>query len=140
MFESINWIAIAVATVASMAIGAGWYSALAKPWIAANGFSEEQVKAVEANDRPIIYVIAALCHVVMAFILSGVIFHSTGAGATIGSGILSAALIWLGFVATSMTVNHRFQFKPWSLTIIDSGHYLLVLLAQGAIIGWFGFN
>jgi len=138
MLENVNWIAIALATVASMAIGAGWYSLLAKPWIAANGFSEEQIKSVEANDTPIIYVIAAICHVVMAFILSGVVFHAAAGEVTMSKGILTGFLVWLGFVLTSMSVNHRFQFKPWSLTIIDSGHYLVVLLVQGAIIGWFG--
>ena len=139
MFEQINWIAVAIATVASMAIGAGWYSALSKRWIEACGFTEEQIKSVEANDTPIIYVIAAICHLVMAVILSGVIFHAGGAEVTMGDGILTALLIWLGFVLTTMTVNHRFQFKPWSLTVIDSGHYLAVLVAQGLIIGWFGF-
>lgn len=139
MFESINWLAVLIATVVSMGIGAGWYSFLAKPWIAANGFSEEQIRSVEANDQPIIYIIAALCHLVMAVILSGVIFHSTGGEAGIGNGLLTAVLIWIGFVVTTMTVNHRFQFKPWSLTAIDSGHYLLVMLAQGTILGWFGF-
>lgn len=138
MFEGVNWIAVAIAVVVSMAIGAGWYSALAKPWIAANGFSEEQVKSVEANDSPVIYVFAAISHLVMAVILNGIIIHAAGETMTMGDGLLSAFLIWLGFVVTSMTVNHRFQFKPWSLTVIDSGHYLLVLLAQGAIIGWFG--
>ncbi|MDD9911268.1 MAG: DUF1761 domain-containing protein [Ahrensia sp.] len=136
MFATVNWVAIAVATVVSMGIGAAWYSALAKPWIAANGFSEEQIKSVEANDTPVIYVFAALSHLVMAFVLTGIIFH---AGAmTLANGLLTGFLVWLGFVLTSMTVNHRFQFKPWSLTAIDSGHYLVVLLAQGAIIGWFG--
>lgn len=137
MLESISWIGIAVATVASMAIGAAWYSGLAKPWIAANGFSEEQIKSVEANDTPIIYVFAAISHVVMAIILSGVIIHSGGVAITIGDGVLTGFLLWLGFVVTSMVVNHRFQFKPWSLTIIDAGHYLFVIVAQGAILGWF---
>lgn len=137
MFENINWIGVIIATVISMAIGAAWYSALAKSWIAANGFTDEQIKSVEANDTPIIYVFAALSHLVMAIVLSGVIFHSAGSEITIGDGLLTAFLIWLGFVLTSMTVNHRFQFKPWSLTVIDSGHYLMVMLAQGAILGWF---
>ena len=136
MLENVNIIAILVATVVSMAIGAGWYSSLAKPWIEANGFSDEQVKAVNENSNPSTYVIAAVCHLVMAYILSGVIFHA--GDMTLGNGLLTAFLIWIGFVVTTMTVNHRFQFKPWSLTAIDSGHYLIVLLAQGAIIGWFG--
>lgn len=136
MFSGVNWIAIAIAVVASMAIGAAWYSTLAKPWIAANGFSDEQIKSVEANDTPIIYVFAVICHLVMAWVLSGVIFHA--GEMTLGNGLLTGFLVWLGFVVTTMTVNHRFQFKPWSLTAIDSGHYLVVLLVQGAIIGWFG--
>ena len=136
--ENINWIAILIATLVSMAIGAGWYSALSKSWISANGFTDEQIASVEANDTPVIYVIAALCHLVMAFILSGVIFHVSTGEVTPGKGLTTGFLIWLGFVAPSMCVNHRFQFKPWSLTLIDSGHYLAVLLAQGAIIGWFG--
>lgn len=138
MMENINWIAIIAATFASMAIGAGWYSLLAKPWIAANGFSEDQVRSVDTNDNPSIYGIAALCHLLMAFILSGVIFHVASGEISMGKGALTGFLIWLGFIVTSMSVNHRFQFKPWSLTAIDSGHYLAVLLAQGAIIGWFG--
>jgi len=72
----------------------------------------------------------------MVFILSGVIIHA--GDMTLGNGMLTGILIWFSFVWTSMIVNHRFQFKPWSLTAIDSGHYLVVLLAQGAIIGWFG--
>ena len=140
MLEAINWIAIAVAVVVSMAIGAAWYSGLAKPWIAANGFSEKQIADIERNDQPWIYAVAALCHLIMAFILAGIIFHTSGATTDLGDGVLTAVLIWLGFVVTSMSVNHRFQLKPWSLTAIDAGHYLLVLLAQGAIIGWFGFS
>ena len=139
MFELLNWLAIALATMVSMGIGALWYSVLAKQWIKACGFSAEQIASIEANDKPVIYVIAAICHLVMAIILSGVLFHAGGSQATIGNGLLTGLLVWLGFVLTSMTVNHRFQFKPWSLTMIDSGHYLAVLLAQGAIIGWFGF-
>ncbi len=139
MLEQINWIAIIVCVVVSMAIGAAWYSTLAKSWIKANGFTPEQVAQVEANDTPGIYVVAALCHLVMAIVLSGVIFHTAGSDVSPVDGLLTAFLLWLGIVATTMSINHRFQFKPWSLTLIDSGHFLLVMLAQGAIVAWFGF-
>ena len=108
MFEQINWIGVVVATVVAMGIGAAWYSALAKPWIKACDFSEEQIKSVEANDTLIIYVIAAISHLVMAIILSGFIFHVGGTEITAGDGLLTALLVWLGFVVTTMTVNHRF--------------------------------
>ena len=31
--------------------------------------------------------------------------------------------------------NHRFQGRPFSLTLINAGHWLLVIFAQGAVIG-----
>jgi TRAP-type C4-dicarboxylate transport system permease small subunit len=139
VIEQLNWLAIILATLVSMGLGAAWYTVLAKQWITASGFSKEQIKSIEANDKPAIYAIAAICHLIMALVLSGIVFHAGGSTITTGDGLLTGFLVWLGFVATSMTVNHRFQFKPWSLTAIDSGHYLLILLAQGAIVGWFGF-
>ncbi len=136
IIEGINVVAILIAMVASMAIGAFWYSILAKPWIAAAGFSQEQIESVEKGGSPLIYIIAAISHLVMALILAGVINHV--GDVTLWRGLISALFVWVGFVVTTMVVNHRFQMKPWSLTIIDAGHYLLVLLAQGAIIGWMG--
>jgi hypothetical protein len=41
---------------------------------------------------------------------------------------------------TSLVVNHAFQGVRRTLTLIDGGHWLGVLLIQGAIIGWFGVN
>mgnify|MGYP000324289483 CR=1 FL=1 len=136
MLENVNVIAIIIATIVSMAIGAGWYGSLAKPWMEAARFTEAERAEVNKGGSPVIYVIAAITHLIMAYILSGVIYHA--GGFSIFTGVLSAFLIWAGFVLTTMTVNHRFQMKPWSLTAIDSGHYLLVMLAQGAILGWFG--
>jgi hypothetical protein len=45
---------------------------------------------------------------------------------------------WLGFVATTMLVYHSFSGTRPALTAIDGGHWLAVLLVQGAVIGAFG--
>ncbi len=136
IFAGVNVIAVVLAMVASMAIGAFWYNVFAKPWIAAVGFSKEEFEAVEKGGSPIIYVFAALSHLVMAIVLAGLIGHL--GDISLWRGIVTALYMWSGFVVTTMVVNHRFQMKSWSLTIIDAGHYLFVLLAQGAIIGWMG--
>ena len=134
MLELTDWIGILLATVVSMGIGAAWYGGFAKPWVEAAGFTDEQLRHVEANDQPVVYVIAAVCHLIMAIVLAAFI-ASRGGG--IGSGFWTGMLAWLGFVATSMCVNHRFQFRPWTLTAIDAGHYFVALIAQGLILGWF---
>ena len=72
----------------------------------------------------------------MAWVLAGVIGHL--GDITIGRSVVSAAFIWLGFVASAMTVNHRFQGAPWALTLIDAGHWLGVLIVMGLVIGLFG--
>ena len=57
---------------------------------------------------------------------------------TIKTGLITAVFVWLGFVATTQTVNHGYQGHRWALTVIDAAHWLGVLLLQGAIIGAFG--
>ncbi len=57
---------------------------------------------------------------------------------TASNGIVTGFFIWLGFVATTLAVNHRYWGFGWGLTIIDAAHWLLVLVAMGAVIGWFG--
>jgi hypothetical protein len=47
---------------------------------------------------------------------------------------LSQAYVWFGFVVTTIMVNQRFNGGA-ILTVIDAGHWLAVLLAEGAILG-----
>jgi hypothetical protein len=41
-------------------------------------------------------------------------------------------------VITTLAVNNAFRGAKPSLTVIDAGHWLGVLILQGAILGWFG--
>ena len=133
MLEATPWVGVICATVATMMVGAAWYGGLAQPWMKAAGVTEEQVKA---GASPMLYVIAIIAHFVMAMMLSGLIFHVSPEGG-IGNGMLNGFLAWLGFAAMPLVVTHRFQMRSWSLTLLDIGHYLLVLLVQGAVLGWF---
>ena len=127
-FAGINYLAVGVALVASMIIGAVWYGIFAKPWMAAAGIDADKLE-----QKPSLYIIAIICQAFMAWMLAGVIGHL--GTTTIGGGLITALFCWAGFIATSITVNHRFQDASWSLTLINTGHWLFVLLAQGAIIG-----
>jgi hypothetical protein len=72
--------------------------------------------------------------------LSGVLVHLAlgGMAISVRSGAIAGFLLWLGFVITTMAVNHAFQGERRALTLIDGGHWLGVLLIQGAILGWWG--
>ena len=74
-----------------------------------------------------------------ALIMLAMVIKRLGESTTLG-GLQTALMLWFGFVMTSMTVNHAFQGAKRSLTLIDGGHWLGVLLIQGAILGWWGLQ
>jgi hypothetical protein len=134
MFGSVNWLAIVVATVASMALGFVWYMVFANQWMAAINKTREQIMA---NNSATPYILAALMQLIMAYSLALFIPRLMGA-TSISNGLIVAFHAWLGFVISSMIINHRYQGSKWSLTLIDGGYLLGVLLVQGLVIGLFG--
>jgi hypothetical protein len=134
-FAGTNYLAIVIAAVISYGFGAVYYGALAKPWMAALGKTEEDMKA---NNSIAPFVITFVALLVMATVLAGVMGHLGPGQVTLRNGLISAGFIWVGFVATTLAVNHAFQGAKPMLTLVDGGHWLAVLLIQGAIIGWMG--
>jgi hypothetical protein len=127
---SFNYWAVIIAAIVGYAAGAAWYMSLSKPWIAAQGFSHESLRA---NRSAVPFIVTFAANLVMAFMLAGVIGHL--GPVTLRSGVIAAALLWIGFVATTMSANYSFSRRPFKLLAIDSGHWLLVLMLQGAVIG-----
>ena len=82
------------------------------------------------------FVLAFVANLAMAWVLAGLIGHL--GQVTIRSGVISGAFVWLGFVVTTIAVNYAFGGRTWRLFAIDAGHWLAVLVVQGAIIGAFG--
>ena len=74
----------------------------------------------------------------MAWVLAGLIGHLGAGQVTVRTGIISGVFCWLGFVVTTLAVNHAYQGARRALTLIDAGHWLGVLLIQGAVIGLMG--
>ena len=132
MSFSVNLLAVLVAAIAAFAFGAVWYTALSKQWLAALGKTREQLNV---GFTPFIW--SVVVELVMAFVLAVLIGNLPG-GITITTGLTVGLLAWVGFVATTLILNHRYEGLSWSLTILDSGHLLGVLLIQGAVIGLFG--
>jgi hypothetical protein len=127
---TINYLAVLVAAVLSWIAGAGWYGALGKHWMAALGWRQEDLP----RSMPIGPMVTSfIAEVVMAVVLSGLIAHFGGSG--LKTGLISAGFCWVGFVATTIAVNNAFQKRSTTLTFIDSGHWLVVLLIQGAVLG-----
>ncbi len=130
-FAGISYLAVIVAGIAGFLTGAAWYTILGKSWLAALGKSESEVKPTPGP-----FVVAAICQLVMAFVFAGIVGHL--GEVTIKNALISAFFIWIGFILTTMSVNYAFQRTSPKLTLIDTGHWLAVLLVMGLIIGLFG--
>lgn len=132
-FAGINYVAVIVATIAAMAVGFAWYNPalFGKAWMKAAGKSPEDMRR---SPTPI--ATAAVAQLIMAWMLAGLIGHM--GEVTIRTGVISAGFVWLGFVLTTMGVNHAFQGVPRMLTLIDGFYWLAVLLVMGLVIGAFG--
>lgn len=137
MFGSLNYVAILLASGASFIFGGLWYGFFSKQWLAAVGRTPESLKDKAAIG---LYLLTFAAQLVMAWMLAGILLHLARGGLPVSlkNGVISALFIWLGFVVTTMIVNYAFHGAKTALTLIDGGHWLGVLLIQGAVIGWWG--
>ena len=134
---SMNVYAIVLAAIASFMFGWLWYDVLfSDAWLEACGKSREEVKGDTPSPTP--FIISFVGLVVMACVLAGILRHLGAGQVTLGRGVITGGFMWLGFVITTMVVNNAFRGAKPSLTLIDGGHWLGVLILQGAVIGWFG--
>jgi len=134
----IDFVAVLAAAIAGWLVGAVWYGVLGKQWMAALGAHAPGLNDPSGKRRipigPMVLSFFAL--LLMAYLLSGIILHVGAPSLRIG--VISGALVWLGFTIPAITVNNAFQRQKPMLTIIDGLHWLLVLVAQGAVIGLLG--
>lgn len=139
MSVGVNYWAVLVSAVVAWVFGAGYYMALAKPWMAAQGWkSEADMLGPSGKTSPVPFIVSFIAELIMAWVLAGIIWHSTGGQFSIKSGLISGFLVWLGFVATTVVVNYSYGKKPLALMVIDAGYWLAVLLLMGIILGAWG--
>ena len=133
---TINYVGVLVAAIAAWIVGARWYTLLGRQWMAALGKTAEEIKGAGGKVPVGPMVTSFVAELLMAALLAGLIAHF--GAVTIRTGAIVGALCWLAFVATTITVNNAYPGRKLMLTVIDSGHWLAVLLVEGAVIGSFG--
>lgn len=131
--SQINWLAVALAFVSSMAIGFIWYlpAVLGNRWMAAIGKTEEDLKNIGGGAGiwlPMM-VAAALTAILLAVLISKLGLDNAVAG---GWFALVMALV---FRAGGHVIHNGFAGRPAAVTLIDSGHDLVAMTVAGAIIG-----
>jgi hypothetical protein len=138
--QNLHALPIILSAIAAWLFGAVYYGILCSRWMEAQGKTLEQGKAENAGKSTAAkvtpFVLSFVAELVMASALSGIMFHI--GIYTIVAGMFSGFMCWLGFVLTTVAVNNAYTFRGLTLTAIDTGHWLGVLVIMGAILGWFG--
>ena len=135
MFESINWVGVAVATIAAFVLGWLWYGPLfSKPWLRELGMTQEHMSSQGPAMAPLLAV-QFVATIITATVLA-IIIERFGPGVTTGLtvGLLCAA----GFVATAKLADVIFaQTSSSKRYWIEAGNQLVSYALMGAIYGFF---
>jgi hypothetical protein len=125
----VNWLAVLAAAAASFVLGGAWYSGLfAKPWQAAAGVSDEQMRG---GNKPAMFSVAFL----LALVQSAVFAMFLGPNVTLMFGIGAGFAAGLGWVATGLAMTYVFEKRSVTLGLINGGYATLQFTLIGAILG-----
>jgi Protein of unknown function (DUF1761) len=137
LFEAdVNYLAVVLAGLAAQPLGFLWYSQLfGRQWMAARGYSEQDV---QADARPAVYLVPLVAALVIAYGFAR-LCDMVGAD-SVGDCIAVAAFVWISFTATVQAM--QINFSPTAsdkvaVFGIEGGFQLASFVLIGAIIGAF---
>lgn len=138
MSIEVNYVAVLLATLSSMVVGAIWYmpQIFGKSWMKLT-----KVDPSKTPSNPLkIYGLTLLASFLTAYVLAHTTFI---ANQVIGSSYMSSAIstafwLWLGFIASRLLVHDLFEQRPTKLTLLNAGHEFATVMIMALIIGGFG--
>lgn len=127
IITSVNWWAVIAATVVNMVLGSLWYSRMlfGTAWMKLSGVDPQ--KATAGRNRA--YFLMLVTAFITAFLLA--VFVGTIGAATAMEGALIGFLLWLGFVATTMSASVLFEGRPVALYAINASYHLVAFVFMG---------
>lgn len=130
----INYLAVLVAGIASMALGAFWYSPLAfgKMWMALSGLTEASMNEAKKKGMTKLYTLAFIGSLVMSYVLAH--FVDYAGATTVQEGLQTGFWVWLGFMATKALGTVLWENKPVKLYVLNTAYDLVSLLIMASIL------
>ncbi len=126
----VNYLAIVLAAVVNMVVGALWYSPVmfGKEWSKLVGRKMEDMRK---NAGPG-YAVTTVGALIQAWILAHIVAWALAT--TAFEGALVGLMLWIGFVAIIQGVNTVFAGSRKKLWAINTGYFLVVLVINGALL------
>ena len=139
MNVNVDYMAVIVAAVVSMAVGFLWYSPLilGKPWMKLKGYTPDSLKKAQ-QEMGRLYGLSFVVALITAFVLSHVITISQDfyGLSKIQTGLTTAFWMWVGFIMPVQLVDEIFGEKKWALFGINTGYQLAAILVMAVVISY----
>jgi Protein of unknown function (DUF1761) len=139
MTVPINYLAVIVAAVVNMIIGALWYGPFfGKAWSGLIGMTHEKMEAMKAKGMGSSYALMFIGSLLMSWVLAhalifGNAYLKTGG---VGGGVMVGFFNWVGFIAPVTLGVVLWEGKPWKLWFINSFYYLFSLCVMGVFLSF----
>lgn len=134
----VNYLALLVGGIASMALGFLWYHPVlfGKPWMKLMGYTASSLKA-EQKQMGKYYGVSFVLTLIAGYVLAHVMAMSMNFFnyPALTTGIMSAFWMWLGFIMPVQASDQIFGAKKWKLFGINTGYQLASLLVIGVVLG-----
>lgn len=137
MEVDVNWLAVLLAGLSSMVVGATYY---AKPV-----FGNTWMKLAKLDEKKLgnpgkAMALALVMSLIMSFVIAHVAaisrpFYEVSA---LSAALTTAFWLWLGISLTTVVIHDLFERRPLKLTFITIAYQFFAMMAMGLIIGLFG--
>jgi hypothetical protein len=113
-------------------IGALWYGVIfSKPWQRAAGLSNTQMKS---GSMAAIFGLTFAFEMLIAMVLWHLLARTDPSAIVV---MMMAVGFAVGVMVPAIGINYLHQRKPLALFLIDAGHFLIGMVAMGAVFVWF---
>ena len=129
----LNYLAVLVAIIFNQVLGAAWYSAWSKPWMAGVGLTMEDMEAMKGTPRQwypyVVAIVGALVFTLgLAILVQGMGADNVVDGLTLG--LLAA----VAFIVTSYATTYSFEGRGLKIFLINIGYPLISYSVIGILL------
>lgn len=136
---AINWLAVALATISSMLVGAIFYArrVFGDRWMRLAKIDPDTI----GKNAVLPLIITFVVSFITASVLAGAaaIAQEFYGGNFLLNGLITAVILWAGFTAARLITHDLFERRPSSLTVLNLAHELITVVVMALIIGAFGY-
>ena len=130
----VNYLAVLVAAIAQMIIGAVWYGPLfGKQWMSYSKIKPDKKTMQKMKEKAKhSYVVMFIGSIITAMVFSYIIDYANATTAI--DGMIGGFWVWLGFVVPVLSGSFLWEGRPVALFNLKAGYYLVTLLAMTLVL------